>query len=168
MYLYNYTSTSFHCSMFRSENTFPVCDWLSPDRMIAFQGILPYMALTWMCDGPSLETQRQIVGAKGKSKWASPTFFFCRLFRLSIAPTICPWVSKDACSQIRYGFQPGFFVLNGVSESHHFFNVKQGILTFKLKKVIHLNLWKHHKKPHFYHFHFCWRWLGLVQHWCLS
>ena len=47
---------------------------------------------------PSSETQGQVVGAHGLF---SPFFTFLRAifsrpFRLSLAPTICPWVSEDA------------------------------------------------------------------------
>ena len=77
--------------------------------------------LTGTC--PSSETQGQIVGGEGKSKKAewrrlfgtglvrhcphglfSPFFTFLRAiffrpFRLSLAPTICPWVSEDGTCQ---------------------------------------------------------------------
>ena len=76
----------------------------------------PYFCVfkyTWAVKQTSSETQGQIVGAreslngrknkarrkeKNGEKSRSLLFFcaiFFRLFRLSLAPTICPWVSED-------------------------------------------------------------------------
>ena len=50
---------------------------------------------------PSLETQGQIVGARERLNGRKITFLraiFFRPFSLSLAPTICPWVSEDVSS----------------------------------------------------------------------
>ena len=81
----------------------------------------PYFCVfkyTWAVKQTSSETQGQIVGAREslngrknkvrrkekngeKSSSGRSLLFFCaiffHLFRLSLAPTICPWVSEDVC-----------------------------------------------------------------------
>ena len=50
---------------------------------------------------PSSETQGQIVGARERLNGRKITFLraiFFRPFSLSLAPTICPWVSEDVSS----------------------------------------------------------------------
>ena len=64
---------------------------------------IPVFQSLYTHKSPSSETQGQIVGAReslnGRKNKARSLLFFCaiffRLFRLSLAPTVCPWVSED-------------------------------------------------------------------------
>ena len=67
---------------------------------------------------PSSETQRQIVGARESLvKWAGKNMarrkvknaIFFRPFRLSLAATICPWVSEDGPHHKFSGIPPQRF-----------------------------------------------------------